>query len=474
MNFELSLNRERRTVNQMGGLAIKEIVAATKGTLLTGKSDQRVESFSTDTRTLRSGDLFVALNGKTFDGHAFLPQAVAKGATGCVVSSPPGIDLRPGFAVIQVEETLSALGQIANCWRRRYPVRVVVITGSNGKTTTKEMTGSVLRQGYRVLISTGNLNNLVGVPLTLFRLRPEHQAAILELGMNTRGEIHRLAEITAPDVGVITNVGEAHLEFLGSVEEVAEAKGELLPFLSGDRIAVLNLDDAYCRRLVPEVRGALLTFGLHPRADVRAEGIRVQRAGGTLFTVCAGKKRQPVRLNVPGRLNVPNALAAAAVGIALGLDLDAIATGLEQAPAVPMRMEKSVHSAGAVIINDAYNANPTSMAAALETFFHMAKGKETIVVLGDMLELGSVSEAAHRKVGARVARGRPTLLITVGDKARAIGEEAARKGLQAKKIRGCGDHTEAQAVLRAHLRKDRWVLLKASRGMGLEGILEGL
>lgn len=458
----------------MGGLAIKEIVAATKGTLLAGTPDQGVESFSTDTRTLKSGDLFVALKGKTFDGHAFLPQAVAKGAMGCVVSSPPGIDLRPGLAVIQVEETLWALGQIAHCWRRRYPVRVVVITGSNGKTTTKEMTGSVLRQGYRVLVSTGNLNNLVGVPLTLFRLRPEHQTAILELGMNARGEIHRLAEITAPDVGVITNVGEAHLEFLGSVEEVAEAKGELLPFLSGDRIAVLNLDDPYCRRLVPEVRGTLLTFGLHPRADVRAEGIRVQRAGGIFFTVCAGKKRRPVRLNVPGRLNVSNALAAAAVGTALGLDLDAIATGLERAPAAPMRMERSVHSAGAVIINDAYNANPTSMAAALETFFRMAKGKETVVVLGDMLELGSVSEAAHRRVGARVARGRPTLLITVGDKARAIGEEAARKGLQPKKIRGCRDHTEAQTVLRSHLKKDRWVLLKASRGMGLERILEGL
>ncbi|MFQ5960484.1 MAG: UDP-N-acetylmuramoyl-tripeptide--D-alanyl-D-alanine ligase [Candidatus Methylomirabilales bacterium] len=455
-------------------LAVKEIVAATKGTLLAGKPDQGVESFSTDTRTLKPGDLFIALKGKTFDGHAFLSQALGQGATGCVVSSPPAIALPPAFVVIQAEETQWALGQIANCWRRRYRGRVVAITGSNGKTTTKEMAGSVLRQRYRVLVSAGNLNNLVGVPLTLFQLRPGHETAVLELGMNARGEIHRLAEIAEPDVGVITNVGEAHLEFLGSVEEVAEAKGELLPFLHGDRMAVLNLDDPYCRGLVPQVRGRLLTFGLHPRANIRAEGIRVRREGGTLFTLCAGKKRRPVRLNVPGRLNVPNALAAAAVGTALGLELEAIATGLEHAPPAPMRMQKSIHPSGAVIINDAYNANPTSMVAALDNFSRMARGKETIVVLGDMLELGSVSEAAHRKVGARVARGHPTLLITVGDRARAIAEGAARTGLRAKKIHGCHDHAEAQAVLRAHLKKDRWVLLKASRGIGLEKLLEGL
>jgi UDP-N-acetylmuramoyl-tripeptide--D-alanyl-D-alanine ligase len=456
------------------GLTVQEIVAATKGTLLAGQPDQGVESFSTDTRTLTPGDLFIALKGKTFDGHAFLPQAVGQGAAGCVVSSPPAIPLPPAFVVIQAEETQWALGQVANCWRRKYRVKVVVITGSNGKTTTKEMAGSVLRQRYRVLVSAGNLNNLVGVPLTLFQLRPGHETAVLELGMNARGEIHRLAEIAEPDVGVITNVGEAHLEFLGSVEEVAEAKGELLPFLRGDRLAVLNLDDPYCNRLMSEVRGRLLTFGLHPRANIRAEGIRVRREGGTLFTLCVGKKRRPVRLNVAGRLNVPNALAAAAVGTALGLDLDVIATGLAQAPVAPMRMQKSLHSSGAVIINDAYNANPTSMAAALENFSRMAKGKETIMVLGDMLELGSVSEALHRKVGAWVARGRPTLLITVGDGARAIAEGAAGKGLQVKKIHGCRDHAEAQAVLRAHLKKDRWVLLKASRGIGLEKLLEGL
>lgn len=455
-------------------LAVKDLVAVTKGILVAGSPDQGIERFSTDSRTLERGELFIALKGKTFDGQAFVPQALTRGAVGCVVSSPPGISLSPGFVVIQVEDTQWALGQIANLWRRQVPVRVVAITGSNGKTTTKEMTGGILRQGYRVLVSSGNLNNLVGVPLTLFRLREDHQVAVLELAMNARGEIHRLAEIAEPDVGVITNIGEAHLEFLGSVEEVAEAKGELLPFVSGDRVAVLNQDDPYLTPLLPRARGRLLTFGLGSRADVRGERIRLRRDGQTHFTLCAGGKRQPVRLHVPGRMNVSNALAAAAVGVALGVDLDAIAAGLERAPAAAMRMDKILHPSGAVIINDAYNANPTSMSAALEIFFHMARGEKTIVVLGDMLELGSGSEAAHRKVGASVARLRPAHLITVGERARAIGEGAARQGLNATRIHSCRDHQEAQAVLRAQLTQRPWIFLKASRGMKLEKVLEGL
>lgn len=458
----------------MRELSVKEIVTATKGTLIAGEADRRVGSFSTDTRSLKSGDLFIALKGKTFDGHAFLSEAVARGAAGCVVSSPPEISLPPGFVVIQVEETQWALGQTANLWRRRHPVRVVAITGSNGKTTTKEMTGSILHQRYPVLISSGNLNNLVGVPLTLFQLHEEHRVAVLELGMNARGEIHRLAEMAEPDVGVITNVGEAHLEFLGSVEEVAEAKGELLPFLTGDRVTVLNLDDPHLKALVPRVRGRLVTFGLDARADIRGERIRATSDGRTHFTLCVGKTRRPVHLNLPGRVNVSNAVAAAAGGSALGCDLDAIARGLEQTPAVPMRMQRILHASGSVIINDAYNANPTSMAAAIETFFRMVKGGEAIVVLGDMLELGSASEAAHQRVGALVAQARPGLLITLGERARAIGEGAARSGFDTTRIHSCRDHGEAQDVLRAHLTRTPWILLKASRGVRLEKILEGL
>jgi UDP-N-acetylmuramoyl-tripeptide--D-alanyl-D-alanine ligase len=466
------MNRKREP--EMTALTVQEIVAATKGSLIAGDPGCAIASCSTDTRSLKPGDLFVALKGKTFDGHAFVAQAVAGGAVGCVVSGLPGTALPAEFVVIQVAETEWALGQIAQCWRRRFPARLVVVTGSNGKTTTKEMAGSVLQQRYRVLVSAGNVNNLIGVPLTLLRLRPAHEAAVLELGMNARGEIHRMAEVAMPDVGVITNIGEAHLEFLGSVQEVAEAKGELLPFLVGDRVAVLNRDDPYFTTLLPRVPGRAVTFGFDPKADLRAEGVRVSRDGRTRFTLCAGRERQPVRLNLPGRVNVSNALAAAAVGTALGLDVAAIAAGLEVAPLVPMRMERVHHPSGAVILNDAYNANPTSMAAAVETFLRMAKGREATLVLGDMLELGAASEGAHRRIGAFVARKCPARLITVGERARAIGEEAARNGYDGARIHGCRDHAEARAVLTPHLHETAWVLLKASRGMGLERVLEGL
>jgi len=456
------------------GMTVAELTEASKGRLISGDPHLRIGSFSTDTRTLQRGDLFIALQGKTFDGHHFLQEALRRGAVGFVVSSSPQIPIPAGCVVIQVGDTERALGDMANLWRRRCPVQVVAITGTNGKTTTKEMTGSVLRKRYRVLTSSGNLNNLIGLPLSLFQLRREHEVAVLELGMSARGEIQRLAAIAEPDVGVITNIGEAHLEFLGSVQEVAEAKGELLPFLAGQRLAVLNLDDPYLNGLLPRVQGRLHTFGLNSSADVRGEQVRIGKGGRTHFTLVVGRRRERVHLNAPGYPNVYNALAAAAVGSALGLDLKVIVAGLEEAKGVTMRMQKLIHPSGAVIVNDAYNANPSSMAVALETFFTMVKGKDPIVVLGDMLELGVGSEAAHRRVGAILARYRPGRLITLGEQAREIGVGAETAGFDRQRISHCQSHSEAQKVLRPYCRPGRWIFLKASRGMQLEKVLEGL
>jgi UDP-N-acetylmuramoyl-tripeptide--D-alanyl-D-alanine ligase len=456
------------------GVTVAELTEACKGRLMSGDPKVRISSFSTDTRTLKQGDLFIALRGKTFDGHDFLQGALKRGAVGVVISSSPQIPLPAGCVVIQVRDTEWALGEMANLWRRRYLVQVVAITGTNGKTTTKEMSGSVLRKRYRVLTSPGNLNNLIGLPLSLFQLRQDHEVAVLELGMSARGEIHRLAEIAEPDVGVITNIGEAHLEFLGSVGEVAEAKGELLPFLAGERLAILNLDDPYLGGLLPRVRGRLLTFGLNSSADVRGEQIRIMKGGRTHFTLVTGGRRVRVHLNAPGYPSVYNALAAAAVGFAFGLDLELIVAGLEEAKGATMRMQKILHPSGAVIVNDAYNANPSSMAVALETFFIMVKGKDAILVLGDMLELGAGAEAAHRRVGAVLGRYRPGRLITLGERAREIGAGAEAAGLDRQRIHHCQNHSEAREVLRPYCRPGHWIFLKASRGMHLEKVLEGL
>lgn len=462
----------------MDSLSVQEILEATEGRLLRGEPSQRIRSFSTDTRTLKPGDLFIPLKGKRFDGHDFLPEAFAKGAIGALFDTqhppPPPHPSTLDLVLLQVEDTLQALGEIAKRWRSQFSIPLVAVTGSNGKTTTKEMIRSILAQDRSVLASQGTFNNLVGVPLTLLALAPFHEAVVLELGMNALGEIRRLSEIARPDVGVITNIGEAHLEFLGSMEGVARAKGELLPFLEGEKVAVLNLDDPYCNGLLPQVRGRLLTFGLNEKADLWAGGIRLRKGGGTTFVLYRGEEAVPVELPATGYHNVYNALAAAAVGCAFDLSLPRIAEGLKRTSLAPMRFERRQLHSGAVLINDAYNANPTSMRAAIETFFHVKEGRKAILVLGDMLELGEASKEAHFRLGQFVARFNPDLLITVGEKSKQIAKGAVASGLPAERVHPLKDRAEARACLHASLSEDTWVLVKASRGMRLEEVMEGL
>ncbi|MBI5166231.1 MAG: UDP-N-acetylmuramoyl-tripeptide--D-alanyl-D-alanine ligase [candidate division NC10 bacterium] len=457
----------------MDNLSIQEILEATGGQLLSGEAQGRVRSFSTDSRTLKPGDLFIALQGKNHDGHAFIPDALGKGAVGAIVSKPVSrpVDSKP--LLILVRDTLEALGAIASCWRAHHPIPLVAVTGTNGKTTTKDMIGSVLGQVRRVLCSPGNFNNLVGLPLSLLQLREDHQAAVVELGMSAPGEIRRLSQISRPDLGVITNVGPAHLEFLRSVEAIAEAKAELLPFLERG-FTILNQDDPYLNALFPQVRGQLLTFGLNRRADLWAEELQAQGTMGTSFILRRGREGVPVLLPALGIYNIYNALAAAAVGWAMGIDLEAIAEGLEQTPLSPMRMEQIQLACGARVLNDAYNANPASMKAALEAFFEIRNGGRAILLLADMLELGPEAEAAHRHVGELVARLHPDLLITLGELSRGIDEGAIAGGIDPEKVHHFKDYKEARSFLAAELGPDAWVFLKGSRGMCLERVLEGL
>lgn len=470
-------------------MTLGEIAGATGGRLLAGEPGTRVGSFSTDSRTLRPGDLFIALRGPNFDGHAFVAEAVAKGASAVLAGRADALPPPPLPPTILVGDTLRALGDLAARWRRGHGGRVAAVTGTNGKTTTKEMIRAILAEGFRTHASAGNLNNLVGVPQAILQWRRREPLAVFELAMSAPGEIGRLAEIARPDVGIITNIADAHLEFLGSREAVAAAKAELLPSLEGERTAILNRDDPFFPRLAAQVRGGLLTFGLDPEADFRAEGIRPIGAEAVAFTLRAAPAAPAaveVRLPAIGRHNVLNALAAAAAGWAMGLDLGAASRGLGRASLVPMRMQRIRLPSGATVINDAYNANPASTEAAIGTFFEVRGTQQenppkadwvpgpTILVLGDMLELGAHAAEAHRRVGEYLAPFGPDLVLTLGEATRATGAAAVAAGLRPEQVRHCRDHAEARALLREAMTPETWVLLKGSRGMRLEGILEGL
>ena len=456
-----------------GSMTALEAARAAGGRLLGGDPQAVLARFSTDTRTLAPGDFFIALRGPRHDAHAFVADALRSGAAGAMVSRPPE-GLPPGAVLIRVEDTLRGLGELARAWREGHGGRVVAVTGTNGKTTTKEMLRAVLATAGPAYASPGNLNNLVGVPLSLLQWPAAVSLAVLELAMSALGEIHRLCEIARPDVGVFTTVGEAHLEFLGSVDGVARAKGEMLPFLDGDRLAVINLDDPYVERFRTRAPGRTLTYGLTPRAEVWASDLAPEGLSGTRFTLRHRREAAPVWIPAPGRHNVSNALAAAAVGFARGLPAEAIVAGLRAVRLAPMRMQPVRLACGAKAINDAYNANPPSMERAIETFFAVRNGGRAILVLGDMLELGRHAEEAHRRVGICAARSGPDLLIAVGPASRALAVAAVAAGLPADRVVHCLEVGAARERLRAALTPDAWVLVKASRGMRLESVLEGL
>jgi UDP-N-acetylmuramoyl-tripeptide--D-alanyl-D-alanine ligase len=454
-------------------LTAGEIVEATRGRLLQGTTHVNISTVSTDTRTLREGDLFIALRGPHFDGHAFVSQAFLKGARGAIVSSIPPATFDHPQLLIQVDDTLSALGEIARLWRRHHPIPLVAITGSAGKTTTKEWTSLVLGRRYRVLSSPGTNNNLIGVPLAVLGLGEDHQVAVLELGMSAAGEIRRLSQICQPDVGVITNIGAAHLEFLGSLQGVAAAKAEMIEFLGGERTCILNGDDPHLLALMEKIPGKSITYGLSSRRDLFGSGV-VSGKEGTKFQMVYGDERTWVHLPLWGTHNVYNALAAAAAGIACGLTLREIEAGLSLAFQPSMRLERVLLPGEIVLLNDAYNANPISMKAALNTFFEMKGEARGILVLGDMLELGSHGEGLHREMGAYISScPQVGALIAVGSLSRALAEESQKRGFSAP-VFLCEDQREACRILKQNLKSGDWVLLKGSRAMKMEKVLEDI
>ena len=433
-----------------------------------------IKGVSIDSRNIKEGELFIALKGDRFDGHDFVPDAIKKGAWGALVERTAlenRFSLLSGLKnILPVEDTLHALQEMAQMHRGKFSIPLVGITGSNGKTTTKEMLAGILKHKGPVLKNEGNLNNHIGVPLTLMKLTGRHRAAVVEMGMSAAGEIDLLARLVNPTVGVITNIGPAHLEFLGSLDKVAEAKGELLDNLKSDAAAVLNADDPYFGMLKNKFSGRIISFGIKNKAEVVAAEIQ-EDLHHTDFTLTNRGASLKVRLRTVGTHNIYNALAAAAAAIAAGAPLAAVKPGLDDFVPVAMRSEVR-EIGGRTVLADCYNANPSSMDAAIRTMVSLATGRRSIAVLCDMLELGASAADAHREIGRTAARSGVDIVITYGPLAKDIGAGARDAGMPKDRIFNAATIAIAAQLIKKLSNPGDVVLIKGSRGMKMEKILE--
>lgn len=456
-----------------------EIVAATGGKVIHEGTGARYGEVVTDSTKATRGSVFVALKGERHDGHGFVGDAVRRGARCVIIHRPVSQAIQGKATAIRVADTLKALGDLAHYRRVRLDPKVLAITGSNGKTTTKEMAAAIFESATldgqalsgRVLKTKGNFNNLVGLPLTLLRLRTRHKVAVVELGTNHPGEIRRLAEIADADAGLITSVGSAHLEGLNSLAGVAREKGALLQKIRAGGVIAVNLDDSWVRRLGAKIKGRRITFG--KGGQVRATSLRMRGTRGMEFILQTGRQSCPVRLNYLGRHNVTNALGAAALALAEGVKLTAIKRGLQQAKPFSMRMQIEQWR-GVGVINDTYNANPASMAAALRTLAEIKPKGARIAVLGDMFELGKHSAKAHRELGREAARASLAGLYLLGREADRVRLGALEGGLKPEQIVIGRDHADLARRLRERVKRGDWLLFKGSRGMKMEKVLQQL
>jgi len=455
------------------GFRIQEVLEATGGRLR-GQAPASFGSVSTDTRTLQPGALFVALKGENFDGHLFLTKAAQAGAGGALVASGTTTTTPSDFALVEVEDTLVALGLLARFHRRRFSMPVGAITGSNGKTTTKEMIGAILETRGPALKTEGNLNNEIGVPLTLFRLEARHTAAIVEMGMNHPGELARLSRYAEPRCAAITCVAAAHLEGLKSIEAVARAKGEIYEGLPQDGLAIANADDP---RVLAEARASgrrVMTYGSAEGTDVRLLEITRHDASGMTLQIGFEGQSHTCSLAFVGRHNALNACGAFAVATALGCTPAQCVEGLAAARPWKHRLSLVEARNGVRVIDDCYNANPSSMAAALDTLRALAGTRRKIAVLGDMLELGEAEGALHRELGTQALAAGVEVLVAVGPRSRETWQSARSLGANAFHCENPKALEGALEFLRSRLSAGDVVLVKGSRGMRLERVVEAL
>jgi len=454
-----------------------DVLKATGGSLVRPGRSALFDGVSTDTRTIAAASLFVPLAGARFDGHDYIGQAAGAGAAGVLIQSGRESLLEKTAdeaTVISVEDTLTALGDLARSWRARFPIPVIAVTGSSGKTTTKEMAAAILGREKRLLKNEGNLNNLVGLPLTIFQMNEAHEVAVLEMGTNRRGEIARLTEIAGPTVGVITNVGPAHLEGLKSLETIRKEKGDLFRVMNNKGTAIINLDDEALAPWAQKWKGKKITFAIQADADVTASRITHEGEKGTIFKLLMDGASREILLPVLGFHNVSNALAAAAASSAAGATFDAICQGLMTFKPVGGRMEVYRLKNGGTLIDDTYNANPASVAVALKTLQGLKGECRSTVILGDMLELGGEAEKYHEEIGRNLADTGVSKAYLRGDFAKTTAKGAMKRGMKSDQVLVDLNTEETVAHLKACLKAGDWVLVKGSRKMKMEEIVQAI
>lgn len=452
----------------MDPLSLRKIAEFAQGSLSAGDAGAMVSKVSTDSRTLQPGDLFVPLRGENFDGHKFVAQAGERGAVGAMVEENwKGAALKT-FALIRVPDTLAAYQNLAANYRRSLPLKVIVITGSNGKTSTKDFVAATLSRGFRVTKTEGNFNNHVGLPQTMLAASASDEIAVWEIGMNHPGEIAALSKLAAPDVGIITNVGLAHIEFMGSREAIAAEKGALAEAVGAEGTVILNADDPYSQGITERTRAKVILAGIE-NGFVRATEV-TQSSSGCEFTILEGAHRCRAQLPVPGIHMVQNAMLAVAAGRTFGLSLEDCAAGLASSPLTKARLQiKEIN--GIQFIDDSYNANPDSMKAALRTLVELDADGRRVAVLGQMSELGEESERRHREVGEAAAALGIDELIAVGATGAEMARAAQRAGLE--KCTSVAEAEEAAELLGGTTSPGDLILVKGSRSARMERVLEG-